>query len=586
MSASPKALIARIVREYISQFRGPVAMASVCMIIAALSTAANAYLLQPALDEIFVNKNPTMLYFIPAAVVAVAVIGGLATYGHVNLMRHVGQSIIARMQIELFEHLLRADVGMFHDQSSGKLISRFTNDIQLMRTGVSSALTGMIKEMLAMIFLVGVMFWQSWELSLFALLFFPLSVFPILRLGRRMRKITDGTQKKIGDFAGQLDQTFGAVRMVKAYGREEYEIAKASESVYGLYRMYMKASRVQSAAGPLIELAGSVAIAGIIAYGGMEAMNGSLTGGEFVSFVAAMVMAYRPLRTIAGLNTQIQEGLSAAKRLFEALDSAPRVVEAPDAATLEVTGGEIRFERVSFYYDAQTPALQEVSLHVPPGKMAALVGPSGGGKSTIMNLLLRFYDVNAGSIEIDGQNIAHQTFASLRRTMALVSQEVTLFDDTVLANIAYGREGATREEVEEVARAADAHEFISRLPERYDTRIGPSGMKLSGGQRQRISIARAMLKQAPILLLDEATSALDSTSEQAVQKALSELMHQRTTLVIAHRLSTIRDADCIYVLDRGRIVEQGTHEALLVQGGMYARLYETQFREDASCPVP
>lgn len=579
MPSITRSLIRRIMREYLSHYRLTITLACLCMVLAALATAANAYLLQPALDEIFVGKNREMLVYIPLAVILVALIGGLATYGHVNLMRHVGQSIIARMQMQLFEHLLRADIGMFHDQSSGKLISRFTNDIQLMRTGVSSALTGMVKELLAMVFLIGVMFYQSWELSLFAFIFFPLSVFPILRLGKRMRKITDGTQQKISDFAGQLDETFSSVRMVKAYCREDYEIARAEKSVQGLYQMYMKASRVQSAAGPMIELAGSVAIAAIIAYGGMEAMEGRLTGGEFVSFIAAMIMAYRPLRTIAGLNTQIQEGMSAARRLFAALDAAPRVREAEPAATLQLSGAEICFEGVSFHYDMEVPALQNINLEVPAGKMVALVGPSGAGKSTIINLLLRFYDVSTGRITIDGQDIAGVSFASLRSAMGLVSQEITLFDDSVFENIAYGRTGATREEVEAAARAADAHDFILQLPQGYDTRIGPSGMKLSGGQRQRISIARAMLKNAPILLLDEATSSLDSASERSVQKALSDLMQHRTTLVIAHRLSTIRHADRIYVLNQGTIMEEGTHETLLAKGGLYSQLYETQFRD-------
>lgn len=580
MSSTTRPLIRRILRDYISQHRTAVVVAIFCMVIAALSTAANAYLLQPALDEIFVNKNRNMLVLIPLAVMAVAIIGGAANYAQTNLMRHVGQRIIATMQVQLFSHLLHADIGLFTDQASGRLISRFTNDIQLMRTAVSSALTGIAKEALAMIFLIGVMFWQSWELSLFAFFFFPISVFPILRLGKRMRKITDNTQQKIGEFAGQLDETFSAVRVVKAYGREDYEVAKASTTVEELYQMYMKASRVQSAAAPMIEIVGSMAIAAIIAYGGWEAMEGRLTGGEFVSFIASMIMAYRPLRTIAGLNTQMQEGLSAARRLFTALDTAPRVLEAPDAKPLALRGGEIRFEQVSFHYDGEIPALERVTLEVPPGKMAALVGPSGAGKSTIMNLLLRFYDASNGRITLDGQDIAGMTFASLRSSMALVSQDVMLFDDSIFENIAYGRAGATREDVEAAAMAADAHEFIMRTAQGYATRIGASGMKLSGGQRQRLSIARAMLKNAPILLLDEATSSLDTASEQSVQKALTELMQHRTTLVIAHRLSTIRHADIIYVLDAGRVVESGTHEELLARGGIYCRLYETQFRND------
>lgn len=575
--ATSRPLIRRILREYLRQHRAAVVLAILCMMVAALSTAANAYLLQPALDEIFVNKDRRMLVLIPLAVIAVAVIGGVANYAQTNLMRHVGQRIIATMQVQLFSHLLHADISLFADQASGRLISRFTNDIQLMRTAVSSALTGIAKEVLSMIFLVGVMFWQSWELSLFAFFFFPISVFPILRLGKRMRKITDGTQQKISEFAGQLDETFSAARMVKAYGREAYEVAKAGVTVEELYHMYMKASRVQSAAAPLIEIVGSLAIAAIIAYGGWEAMAGRLTGGEFVSFIAAMIMAYRPLRTIAGLNTQMQEGISAARRFFAAIDTVPSVLETPDAKPLALHGGDLRFERVSFHYGRDIPALEEITLHVPAGKVAALVGPSGAGKSTVMNLLLRFYDVSGGRITIDGQDIADVTFASLRGSMALVSQDVMLFDDSIFENIAYGRAGATREEVETAAIAADAHQFILRQPQGYDTRIGASGMKLSGGQRQRLSIARAMLKNAPILLLDEATSSLDTASEQSVQKALAELMQRRTTLVIAHRLSTIRHADVIYVLDGGRVAESGTHEALLARGGLYCRLYETQF---------
>ncbi len=301
-----------------------------------------------------------------------------------------------------------------------------------------------------------------------------------------------------------------------------------------------------------------------------------------MSFIAAMLLAYKPIRSIAGLNTHLQEGLAAAQRVFHALDTRPRITEAPDAAPLQLEGGEVRFEQVSFHYEGEVPALQDVTLEVPAGKMVALVGPSGAGKTTIMNLILRFYDTSAGRILIDEQDIADVSFASLRENLGLVSQEVMLFDDTVYENIAYGREGATREEVEAAARAADAHGFIERMPDGYDTRIGPSGVKLSGGQRQRISIARAMLKNAPILLLDEATSSLDATSEHSVQQALSDLMTNRTTLVIAHRLSTIRHADMIYVLERGRVVESGTHDALLQAKGAYFTLYETQFQRDQS----
>ncbi len=578
-----KSLMRRLVYHYVRHFKRDIVLAVMCMVVVASTAAGNSWLLQPALDEIFVNKNHQMLYLIPLVVIGITLLGAMANYGQTVLMRRVGQGIIAAMQIDLFRHLLYADVGLYQDQASGKLITRFTSDIQLMRNAVSSVLTGIAKETLTMVFLVGVMIHQSWQLSLLALGIYPIAFYPVIKLGKRMRKVSDKAQHELGNFAAILDDAFSGVRIVKAYGREEFEVERARFSVNRLFSLYTKASRIQAIASPMMEILGSFAIAGVIFYGGMQVIDGSTTPGKFFSFVAAMLMAYKPARAMAGMNTQLQEGLAAARRFFTVMDTRPTIAEKPDAITLPTLteGASIHFECVDFNYHNHIPALRQVSFDVSAGKMAALVGASGAGKTTIMNLMMRFYDVDSGRIHINGHDIRDLTFASLRNHIAFVSQEVMLFDGTIYENIAYGLENASKETVENAAKAADAHDFIITQSEGYATRVGPSGTRLSGGQRQRISIARAMLRNAPILLLDEATSALDAASERSVQKALDELMQHRTSLVIAHRLSTVRHADIIYVMDKGQIVESGTHDELLKKNGVYATLNASQFTEQA-----
>jgi subfamily B ATP-binding cassette protein MsbA len=438
-------------------------------------------------------------------------------------------------------------------------------------------ITGLAKETLSMFFLIGVMIYQSWELALMALVGFPLAIFPIARLGRRMRKLSDGTQHELGELTAQLDESFQGVRIVKAYGTEAFEEERARSRVESLFRLYFKAARIQAAASPMMEMIGGIAIAVVVWYGGWQVIDGRTTPGAFFSFIAAMLMAYKPVKSMASLNTHLQEGLAAAKRFFAMLDEKPRVKDAADAKTFTLTQGRVELEHVGFRYGEDGGGVSDVTLVLEPGQTVALVGASGSGKSTLINLILRFYDVSDGAIKIDGQDIRDVTQHSLRSQMALVSQDVVLFDDTVAANIAYGRPELTREAVMEAAKKADAHAFISDLPQGYDTMIGPHGVRLSGGQRQRLSIARAILRDAPLLLLDEATSALDTQSERSVQEALNHLMEGRTTLVIAHRLSTIVHADMIYVMDKGRVVEQGNHDELLRWEGAYARLYQMQF---------
>ena len=566
----------RLMREHVWRYRKRLSLAVFCMVVAACMTAANAYMMQPMLDRVFIEKNRTMLVVVPAAVLLIAIINAAASYGQAFSMRYLGQRIIADLQTRLFGHLMQSDLALFHDQASGRLISRFTNDIQMLRQAVSTALVALTREMLSMIFLIGVMVYQSWQLSLVAAAVFPLAIYPVMRLSKRMRKLADGAQVQLGEFTARLDEVFQGVRTVKAYNRGHYEELRARGIIEGLFSLYFKAARVQAASSPLMEAFSGFAIAAVIGYGGWQVLEGVTTPGAFFSFVTAFIMAYRPVKALAGVNTTLQEGFAAASRLFDALDTMPRIKDRPGARPLVVPHGHVQFTDVSFRYAADAAGVEHITLDIPSGKKVALVGHSGGGKTTLFNLMLRFYEVDDGTIAVDGQDIRSVTLSSLREAIAYVPQETVLFDDTVRANIAYGRLDASPSDIYEAAIAAHAEEFIIRLPQGYDTLIGPHGVRLSGGQRQRLSIARAMLKNAPILLLDEATSALDNASERMVQEALSRLMENRTTLMIAHRLSTIIHADLIYVIEQGKVVESGTHAQLRARGNAYHRLYAEQ----------
>jgi subfamily B ATP-binding cassette protein MsbA len=575
-------LVRRLVRGYVRPELGRIAVALGCMALAALATAGLAKLMEPILDSVFIARDREMVSYVAVAVLATFAIKGLATYGQAVIMTAVGQRIVAALQNEMFAHLMRADLAFFHESSTGRLVSRFTNDVNLLRGAVSTALAGIGKDTLTVVFLAGVMFHQDWLLALVASVVFPLAVFPIVRIGRRMRKVSFATQNQLGTLTALLAESFQGVRHVKAYGMEEYEKSRAARSVAEVYRLACKAARTRSLSHPIMETLGGIAILLVLLYGGTQVIGGERTTGQLFSFISALLLAYEPMKRLAQLNANLQEGLAAAARVFEMLDLEPAIVDRPGAKPLAVSRGAIRFDSVRFSYGASDDgaALDGVTLDIPGGKRVALVGPSGAGKSTVLNLIPRFYDADGGRVLIDGQDVRDVTMASLRSRIALVSQEIALFDDTIRANIAYGRPDATEDSVIAAARSASAHDFVMELAEGYDTRVGGAGVKLSGGQRQRIAIARAMLKDAPILLLDEATSALDTESERQVQEALRTLMRGRTTVVIAHRLSTIVDADLIYVLDRGQAIESGSHAELLARGGAYARLYALQFAEE------
>jgi len=580
-------LLRRLIREFVRPYFGRLAIALVCMGIMAGATATNAWLMQPMLDRVFVAHDAKLLFVIPAAVVVLAFLKGFANYGQTVLMTNVGQRVVGDVQAALFGRIMRTDLAFFHANPTGTLISRFTTDAVMLRAAATDILANIGKNAVTAVFLGALMFYQDWRLALVAVVVFPIAFRPLISIGRRMRRVSANTQTEVGLFMTLLNQTFQGARHVKAYGMEAYEISRVRQMIRNIVKLVNRAARIRAIASPLMETLGGVAVAMVILYGGHQVLIGARTPGTFFSFITALLLAYQPLKTLAGINASLQEGMAAAQRIFDILDSEPAIQDAPNARPLAIKGGEIRFRDVQFSYANGANALRGISLTVPAGKRVALVGSSGAGKSTILNLVPRFYDTTSGTITIDGQPLRDITLASLRGAIALVSQEITLFDDTIKANIAYGRLGAADAEIVAAAKAAAADEFIRRLPQGYDTMVGEHGVKLSGGQRQRIAIARAMLKDAPLLLLDEATSSLDTESERQVQAALDALMQGRTTVVIAHRLSTVTGADLIYVIDGGRVAEHGTHAELLRQQGVYARLYALQFAgqaEDESAP--
>ncbi len=571
-----KVLVRRLISEHIQPYKGKFGIALIFMILAALATAALPYLLQPVFDDVFTTSNPKLLVFFCSAVLLSFLVKGAASYGESIIMTYVGQKIISDIQNRLFAHLMRSDLSFFHSNSSGELLSRFTNDVNMMRGAMANTVVGLGKDSFSLFFLIAIMFYRDFSLASVAFFVFPLAILPIAKIGRRMRKVTNNTQGELAEFTNQLTQVFQGIRVVKAYGMEGYEAERANDKIKRIFKLIYKAARVRSAAHPIVESLGGVAIISVIAYGGWQVMHHSRTTGEFISFIGALLLAYEPLKRLSNLNANLQEGLAAATRVFDVIDTPPHINDKKDAHSTDRVNGDVEFQKVSFHYPDGKLALDEVDIKIPHGKTIALVGSSGAGKSTFINLIPRFYDISKGSILIDGTDIRDLTLDSLRHQIALVSQEISLFDISIRDNIAYGFEDATLDQITKAAKAAAAHEFVVKLPLGYDTIVGENGVKLSGGQRQRIAIARAMLKNAPILLLDEATSSLDTDSERQVQSALKTLMKGRTTLMVAHRLSTVVEADVIYVLDHGKIVESGNHQDLLSHGGIYARLWQAQ----------
>ncbi len=579
LDGTTRFLVARLWRDWMRIHLAQLVIAGALMLVVAASVAVYPKLIETSID-LLEQRDIKGFFLMPLVIVAVAIFKGLASYAQTVVSQSVALRIINQLQKAMFAHLMRADISSFHETSAGKLMSRFTNDVNMMRDALSKSLVGLVRNTLTATALIGMMFYLDWLLALIVVVLLPIGSRPVIRIGRRLRRAAANSQVEMGEMTANLDQALAGVRLIKSYRMEAHEQKCANNLFDSVYRLTMKTVKGRSRTYPILEILGGTSIAAILAFGGWRIISGTGTLGEFVAFLTAVIMAYQPIRSLGALNASLQEGLSAVHRSFALLDTEPEIVDRTDAQSIEACQGALAFEAVDFSYEEEVSALHDISFAVTPGQTVALVGPSGAGKSTILNLIPRFYDPNQGRVTIDGTDVRDLTLADLRAQIALVSQDVTLFNDSVAANIGFGRPEASREDIVTAATAAAAHDFVSALPQGYDTVVGDRGATLSGGERQRIAIARAMLRDAPILLLDEATSALDAESERQVQQALDRLTQGRTTLVIAHRLATAMGAYMIYVMDGGRIVEAGTHVELLAKSGLYARLSKLQFRDE------
>jgi len=551
-------------------------LAMVCMLVIALASSATAFLVKPVLDDIFFNKNITMLKIIPLAVVLIYFLRGLGMYGQDYLMNYVGENIIKDLRNELYDRIQDLPIAFFHKEQTGVLMSRITNDVNIIKTMVSTAVTGSLKDSFTILGLTFVIFYRDWKMALFAFIILPVAFFPIVEFGRRVRRISTGWQEAMADLNSFLHETFAGNKIVKAFGMESYEKKRFFNKTLDLFKLEMKGVIARSLSSPIMEFLGGLGIAFIIWYGGYKVITGSSTAGTFFSFMAAVLMLYDPVKKLSGLNNAIQQGLAAADRVFDIIETEPDIKERVDPITIKRGPHRVTFENVYFKYD-DVMVLKNINLDVNAGEVLALVGMSGGGKTSLVNLIPRFYEVTRGAIRIDGIDIRDVSISSLRDQMGIVTQEPILFNDSIRNNIAYGKWDATDKEIIEAAEAAYAYDFIQSFPNKFDTNIGELGGRLSGGEKQRICIARALLKDAPILILDEATSSLDAEAEMLVQKALENLMKGRTTFVIAHRLSTIDYADRIVVIVNGRVEEEGRQEELISMQGEFFKLYQMQY---------
>ena len=570
-------IVVRIWREHLRPRIGLLLLASFAMLLTAATTGAIPFLIQRTADDVFVAKNEQMVYWITAAIVIVTVIKAIAEYIANVTVAYLGHRFVADLRIQMFARLARADLSWIQTVHSGRLLSGFLNDATLIRQTASRSLVTLGENYLKVVILVATMFYMDPRFSILILIFMPFAWIVLSRQRRKMRRSTTKSLQETGDLSALITQTLRGMRIVRAYRQENREEARAASAINRALEFTMRGTRARALSSPSMELLTGLGFALAIYFAGTKGVRGDLTLGHFMGFMTAALLIYAPLKGAATLQTQLQEGIAAASRVFGIIDREIHLSEAPDAKPLELERGEIEFRNVSFAYEPENKVLKGVSLTVPPGRTVALVGPSGSGKSTLVNLTLRFFDPDRGLVAIDGQDIKHASVDSLRDAIALVTQDPVLFDDTIRANIAYGAKPLDESQVIQAAKAAAAHDFIMGLPKGYDTRVGEAGGLLSGGERQRIAIARAIYKDAPILLLDEPTSSLDSEAEAKVQAALEVLMRGRTVLMIAHRLSTVKKADLICVLDQGRIIETGRHDELVAKGGLYTRLHRTQF---------
>ena len=560
-------------------------ISALCSAVVGAMDGAIAYLVEPVLKKIFAGKDTFIFLLVPLGIILMFLIRGVARFTYDFSIKMASQRAVQDIRNDMFSSNARLDMAFYNRNSTGELMSRMTNDISSMQEGMANVVCGLFRDVISAVSLLGVIFYRNWQLALISFVVIPMTAYPAQLIGRKIKNASRRSLSVMGGLTSILQETFSGIKVIKAFGLEERTIERFSKVNLEFFNQFKRFIKYESLAMPVSEAIISVGVAGVIYFGGSQVMSGRMTPSELFSFIAAMVMVFTPVKKLQGSYNTLQRSAGAAERVFQQLDEKRLITDRPGAVDIGRSAGLVEFRNVSFSYGGDA-ILNNISLSVSNNQMIALVGPSGGGKTTLVSLLPRFYDVQEGGIHIDGRDIRDISLKSLVNQIALVDQETTLFHDSIANNIRYGKPGAGDQEVEEAAKAAFAHDFITQLPEGYNTSIGDRGLRLSGGQRQRICIARALLKNAPILILDEATSALDTESEQMVQKALDNLMANRTTFVIAHRLSTVLHADKIVVLEAGRIVESGTHDDLLTKNGLYSRLHSLQFsdRETAGFP--
>lgn len=546
-----------------------------------LLTAANAWLVKPVLDNIFIRKDALMLTTLPVIIFLIALFKGIFTYTQAYLMRYTGNKVIKDIRDELYSHIILMPMSFYGKRHTGKIIARIINDVSIIQSAVSTVVKDILQQSITIIALLCVIFYQNWRWAIISIIVLPLGYYPFIKLSKRLRKISRVGQQKIADITSFLHETIVGIKVVKAFGMEKFEKKRFQEKNMNYFKNTMKATRVSEMTSPLMGVIGAIGAAFVIWYGGYEVIKGTTTPGTFFSFMTACLFMYTPMRNLSQANNMIQMALASAERIFSIFDEENEREIDKGETELQRVKHSILFKNVSFEYENKIPVLTDINLNVKSGEVVAVVGSSGSGKTTLVNLLLRFYEPVHGTIFIDDINIKDVPLSSLRRQIGIVSQETILFDDTVRNNIAYGMKDINMEEIIEAARASYAYQFIINMPNGFDTVIGERGTKLSGGERQRLAIARALLKDPPILILDEATSSLDTESEHIIQKALANLMKNRTTFVIAHRLSTIKHATKIVVIEKGSISEIGRHDELIRHGKRYKMFYDMQFEETA-----
>lgn len=555
-----------------------IVVSAICSSVVGGMDGAFAWLVEPVLKKIFAGKDTGIFFLVPVGIIALFAVRGITRFTYDTSIKLAGQKAIQDIRNEVYASTVRMDMAFFNRRTTGELMSHATNDISAMQEGVANVVCGLFRDLLSACSLLGVIFYRNWQLAIFTFVVIPLTAYPAQLIGKKIKNASGRSLNIMGGITANLQETFSGIKVIKAFGLEKLATERFCDANLDFFHQYRKFIKYESLAMPVSETIISFGIAGVVYFGGSQVMSGRMTASEFFSFVTAMVMVFNPIKKLQGAYNSLQRSAGAAERVFQLLDEPRNIVDRTGAFALQRSQGAVEFRNVSFSY-GEEPVLQNISLQAASNQMIALVGPSGGGKTTLAALIPRFHDVSTGAILIDDHDIRELTLASLVSQIALVDQETTLFNESIANNIRYGKPGASLDEVINAAKAAFAHDFIQQLPEGYDTNIGDRGVRLSGGQRQRICIARALLKNAPILILDEATSALDTESEQMVQQALDNLMVNRTTFVIAHRLSTVLHADKIIVLEKGRIVESGTHNDLLNNSGLYSRLHALQFSD-------